>query len=96
MLDSEQNVNFEDHYLDIPLDLSDVFFIATANTLDTIPRPLLDRMDIVEISSYLDTEKLHIAEKFLIPKQLRAAGLTASQVRFDKTACAGDHLLLYP
>lgn len=86
VLDSEQNVNFEDHYLDIPLDLSDVFFIATANTLDTIPRPLLDRMDIVEISSYLDTEKLHIAEKFLIPKQLRAAGLTASQVRFDKTA----------
>lgn len=86
VLDGEQNVNFEDHYLDIPLDLSDVFFIATANTLDTIPRPLLDRMDIVEISSYLDTEKTSIAEKFLIPKQLKAAGLKASQVRFDKTA----------
>lgn len=88
VLDSEQNVNFEDHYLDIPLDLSDVFFIATANTLDTIPRPLLDRMDIVEISSYLDTEKTQIAERFLIPKQLKAAGLKASQVRFDKTAVA--------
>lgn len=86
VLDSEQNVNFEDHYLDIPLDLSDVFFIATANTLDTIPRPLLDRMDIVEITSYLDTEKIQIANRFLIPKQLNAAGLKASQVRFNKTA----------
>ncbi len=86
VLDSEQNVNFEDHYLDIPLDLSDVFFIATANTLDTIPRPLLDRMDIVEITSYLDTEKIQIANRFLIPKQLKAAGLKASQVRFNKTA----------
>lgn len=86
VLDSEQNVNFEDHYLDVPFDLSGVFFVATANTLDTIPRPLLDRMDIVEMSSYLDTEKIHIAEKYLIPKQRAAAGLNGSQIRFDKTA----------
>lgn len=86
VLDSEQNVNFEDHYLDIPLDLSDVFFVATANTLDTIPRPLLDRMDVVEITSYLDTEKLHIAEQFLIPKQRKLNGLKASQIRFDSSA----------
>ena len=86
VLDGEQNVNFEDHYLDIPLDLSDVFFIATANTLDTIPKPLLDRMDVVEISTYLDTEKMHIASQFLIPKQRKAHGLTASQVRIEKSA----------
>ena len=86
VLDSEQNVNFEDHYLDIPLDLSDVFFVATANTLDTIPRPLLDRMDVVEISSYLDTEKVHIAEQFLIPKQRKLNGLKKSQIRIDESA----------
>lgn len=86
VLDSEQNVNFEDHYLDIPLDLSDVFFVATANSLDTIPRPLLDRMDVVEITTYLDTEKLHIAKQFLIPKQRKLCGLNASQIRFDSDA----------
>lgn len=86
VLDSEQNVNFEDHYLDLPFDLSGVLFIATANTLDTIPRPLLDRMDVVEITSYLDTEKINIAEKFLIPKQRKAAGLKASQIRIDTSA----------
>ncbi|MBQ8605619.1 MAG: endopeptidase La [Clostridia bacterium] len=86
VLDSEQNVNFEDHYLDFPLDLSDVFFVATANTLDTIPRPLLDRMDVVEISTYLDTEKVHIAKEFLIPKQRKAHGLKSSQIRFEKGA----------
>jgi len=86
VLDSEQNVNFEDHYLDVPLDLSDVFFVATANSLDTIPRPLLDRMDVVEISSYLDTEKMHIAQQFLIPKQRKATGLKPSQIRIDAAA----------
>lgn len=86
VLDREQNVNFEDHYLDIPLDLSDVFFVATANSLDTIPRPLLDRMDVVEITTYLDTEKLHIAEQFLIPKQRGLNGLKSSQIRFDTSA----------
>ncbi len=86
VLDSEQNVNFEDHYLDLPLDLSDVFFVATANSLDTVPRPLLDRMDVVEISTYLDTEKVNIAKQFLIPKQRKAHGLKAQQVRFEKGA----------
>jgi len=86
VLDSEQNVNFEDHYLDFPLDLSDVFFIATANSLDTVPRPLLDRMDVVELSSYLDTEKMHIAKNFLIPKQRKACGLRASQVKIEDSA----------
>ncbi len=86
VLDSEQNINFEDHYLDFPLDLSDVLFIATANTLDTIPRPLIDRMDIVELSSYLDTEKHHIAKNFLIPKQRSLCGLKASQVKIDDDA----------
>jgi len=86
VLDSEQNVNFEDHYLDFPLDLSGVFFIATANTLDTIPRPLIDRMNVVELSSYLNTEKMHIARNFLIPKQRKACGLKTSQIRISEKA----------
>ncbi len=86
VLDSEQNVNFEDHYLDFPLDLSNVFFIATANTLDTIPRPLLDRMDVVELSSYLDTEKLSIAQNYLVPKQRKQSGLKASQIKITDQA----------
>lgn len=86
VLDSEQNINFEDHYLDFPLDLSDVFFIATANTLDTIPRPLLDRMDVVELSSYLDTEKLHIAKSFLVPKQRKLCGLKSAQIKIEESA----------
>ncbi len=86
VLDSEQNVNFEDHYLDFPLDLSGVFFIATANTLDTIPRPLIDRMNVVELSSYLNTEKQHIANNFLVPKQRKACGLKPSQIRISADA----------
>lgn len=79
VLDSEQNVNFRDNYLELPLDLSDVFFIATANTTHTIPRPLLDRMEIIEINSYTQNEKFHIAREHLIDKQIAANGLKPRQ-----------------
>lgn len=88
VLDAEQNVNFRDNYLEMPYDLSKVLFICTANSLDTIPSPLRDRLEIVELSSYTAEEKQHIAEEFLIPKQLKANGLTKSQLRFKKDAVA--------
>ena len=88
ILDAEQNVNFRDNYLEMPDDLSKVLFICTANSLDTIPGPLRDRLEIVELSSYTAEEKQHIAEEFLIPKQLKANGLTKSQLRFKKDAVA--------
>lgn len=86
VLDSEQNSKFRDHYLEVPLDLSEVTFITTANTLQTIPRPLLDRMEIIEITSYTENEKLHIAIEHLIPKQLEKHGITDKQLRFSKKA----------
>ena len=86
VLDGEQNKTYRDHYLEIPFDLSNVMFITTANTLDTIPRPLLDRMEIIELSSYTDEEKLMIAKNHLIPKQLKKHGLKKAQLRITDDA----------
>ena len=83
VLDSEQNKTYRDHFLEIPFDLSDVMFITTANTLDTVPRPLLDRMEIIELGSYTDEEKTIIAKNHLIPKQLKNHGLKRTQVRIS-------------
>jgi ATP-dependent Lon protease len=86
VLDPEQNFSFSDHYLEIPFDLSKVMFIATANMMDTIPPPLRDRMEIIEIPSYVEDEKLHIARTFLLPKQRKEHGLTAEQLEIDDEA----------
>ena len=86
VLDSEQNMNFRDHYLEVPFDLSNVMFITTANTLDTIPRPLLDRMEIIELGSYTDEEKVMIAKNYLIPKQIQRHGLKKAQMRISDDA----------
>mgnify|MGYP004648435639 FL=1 len=86
VLDSEQNTTFTDHFLEIPLDLSDVLFITTANSLDTIPAPLLDRMEIIELSSYTREEKFNIAKKHLLPKQLKKHGEKPSNVKITDKA----------
>ena len=86
VLDAEQNKTYRDHYMEIPCDLSDVLFMTTANTLDTIPRPLLDRMEIIELGSYTDEEKLMIAKNHLIPKQLKNHGLKKTQLRLTDNA----------
>lgn len=85
-LDSEQNSTFRDNFLELPLDLSGVFFITTANTTDTIPRALLDRMEVIELPSYTDEEKLEIAKRHLLPKQRKKHGLKAAQLKIDDAA----------
>lgn len=86
VLDSEQNSHFVDHYIELPVDLSKVFFVATANSLQTIPKPLLDRMEVIEVSSYTENEKYHIAKKYLLKKQLEKNGLGNRQISIDKKA----------
>ncbi len=86
VLDAEQNATFRDHFVELPFDLSDVLFITTANTTSTIPRPLLDRMEVIELPSYTDEEKLQIAKSYLLPKQLKRHGLKKSQVRMTDAA----------
>ena len=83
-LDPEQNNSFRDHYLDLPFDISRIFFVVTANTLDTIPPPLIDRMEIIQLPGYIDTEKLEIAKRYLVPKSLDKAGLKKNQVAYNR------------
>ena len=94
VLDSEQNSYFEDHYIEIPIDLSDVLFIATANDANTIPRPLLDRMEVIEITSYTENEKLHIAKEHLVPKQKKANGIGEDQLFISDDAIS-DMIVKY-
>lgn len=89
VLDPAQNPTFKDHFLNIPYDLSQVVFIATANNLDTIPAPLLDRMEVIQLSGYTYEEKLHIAQTHLIPKQIEAHGLTTTSLKIP------DDVVLY-
>jgi ATP-dependent Lon protease len=86
ILDPAQNNQFRDNYLDLPFDLSHVFFITTANTVDTIPRPLLDRMEVIRLSGYSEEEKIEIAKRYLLPRRLKEAGLTAEQLQIQPEA----------
>jgi ATP-dependent Lon protease len=86
VLDPEQNTSFRDHYLDLPLDLSNVFFICTANQLEPIPGPLRDRMEIIELSGYTQEEKLEIAKRYLVPRQIERNGLTPGKIEFHEDA----------
>lgn len=86
VLDGEQNASFRDHFLEVPFDLSDVLFVTTANTTETIPRPLLDRMEVIELNSYTDEEKLQIAKRHLLPKELKRHGLARTQLKVSDGA----------
>lgn len=86
VLDSEQNFSFRDHYMELPFDLSDVMFLTTANTIETIPKPLLDRMEVIYLSSYTEEEKVNIAIKYLVPKQIKEHGLKRACLKFDEQA----------
>jgi ATP-dependent Lon protease len=86
VLDPEQNISFRDHYLDLPFDISHILFVTTANTLDSIPAPLLDRMEVIRLSGYIDAEKVAIARKYLIPRSLERAGLPKASVKYDTPA----------
>ncbi|HBN84891.1 MAG TPA: endopeptidase La, partial [Clostridiales bacterium] len=93
VLDTEQNYAFRDHYMEVSFDLSKIMFITTANSLDTIPRPLLDRMEVIRIPGYTDVEKMNIAEKYLIPKQLKLHGLNKSKLRIKEEVVG--HIIQY-
>ncbi len=94
VLDGEQNVAFRDHYVEIPIDLSEVLFIATANSTDSIPKPLLDRMELIEVNSYTANEKFHIAEEHLVKKQLKKNGISTENLKFTDEALR-DMIRLY-
>ncbi len=95
VLDPEQNATFRDHYLDVPFDLSQVLFITTANTLDTVPPPLRDRMEIIQLAGYTEQEKLEIARRYLVPRQIERDGLKRSQIAFTDAGAEGDHRRLH-
>jgi ATP-dependent Lon protease len=86
VLDPAQNDSFRDHFLDLEFDLSEVLFIATANMLDTVPPPLQDRMEVIQLAGYTTEEKLLIAKRYLVPRQIRENGLTPSQIEFAAAA----------
>jgi ATP-dependent Lon protease len=89
VLDPEQNIAFRDHYLDLPFDISHILFVTTANTLDSIPSPLLDRMEVIRLSGYIDAEKVAIAKRYLIPRSLEKSGLPRGSVKYDNGALVG-------